>query len=221
MSDRSQIDALDEDVIAFEQTIGGARVVLTAFDAEMRAIQATVNDTGREVATLSRGISRGLKKSFEDLVFDGKKLSNVLQGLAQSMVASAYKSAINPVAGHFGGALATGVAGLMNGLLPFENGTSFSQGRVTPFATGGVVSGPVRFPIRGGTGLMGEAGPEAIMPLQRGADGKLGVRAAGGGRQTVSVTMNISTPDAESFRRSQSQIAAQMSRALAHGQRNR
>jgi phage-related minor tail protein len=69
-------------------------------------------------------------------------------------------------------------------------------------------------------GLMGEAGPEAIMPLARGPDGKLGVRGAGGGG-TVHVTMNVSTPDTEGFRRSQSQIAAQMSRALARGQRNR
>jgi phage-related minor tail protein len=73
--------------------------------------------------------------------------------------------------------------------------------------------------MRGGTGLMGEAGPEAIMPLTRGADGRLGVQAAGGGR-SVQVVMNISTPDAQSFQRSQSQIAAQMSRALGRSQRN-
>jgi hypothetical protein len=73
--------------------------------------------------------------------------------------------------------------------------------------------------LRGGTGLMGEAGPEAIMPLARGADGKLGVRGNGGG--SVNVVMNISTPDADGFRRSQGQIAAQMSRVIARGQRNR
>jgi len=66
---------------------------------------------------------------------------------------------------------------------------------------------------------MGEAGPEAIMPLARGPDGKLGVRGGGGGRP-VNVVMNISTPDAQSFRRSQSQIAAQMGRVLGSGQRN-
>jgi phage-related minor tail protein len=65
---------------------------------------------------------------------------------------------------------------------------------------------------------MGEAGPEAIMPLTRGADGKLGVRAGGGG--AVQVTMNISTPDAAGFQRSQSQIAAEMSRAIQRGRRN-
>ena len=46
-------------------------------------------------------------------------------------------------------------------------------------------------------GLMGEAGPEAIMPLARGADGKLGVRGGGGG--AVNITMNISTPDVAGF----------------------
>ena len=70
-----------------------------------------------------------------------------------------------------------------------------------------------------GTGLMGEAGPEAIMPLTRGADGSLGVKAQGG--QAVNVTMNITTPDVSGFQRSQSQVAASMSRALSRGQRNR
>ena len=66
------------------------------------------------------------------------------------------------------------------------------------------------FPMRGGTGLMGEAGPEAILPLGRGSDGRLGVRS----QSTVSpvnVFFNVTTPDVASFQRSQSQIAAQMS----------
>ena len=71
--------------------------------------------------------------------------------------------------------------------------------------------------MRGGTGLMGEAGPEAIVPLARGRDGKLGIRSNGGG---VNVMVNISTPDAQSFQRSQSQITAMMARAVARGQRN-
>jgi phage-related minor tail protein len=66
---------------------------------------------------------------------------------------------------------------------------------------------------------MGEAGPEAIVPLARGADGRLGIRSGGGGG-AVHVTMNISTPDAEGFRRSQSQVAAEMSRAIQRGRRN-
>jgi phage-related minor tail protein len=67
---------------------------------------------------------------------------------------------------------------------------------------------------------MGEAGPEAIMPLARGADGRLGVANSGGGRP-VNININVSTPDVQGFARSQSQISAQMARALARGERNR
>ena len=88
-----------------------------------------------------------------------------------------------------------------------------------PFANGGIVSSTTPFGMRGGMGVMGEAGPEAIMPLARGADGKLGVRGGGGGG--ASIVMNITTPDVQGFARSQSQIAAQMSRALGRANRNR
>ena len=218
MSDPEDLAA---DLDRFESSVGGARAVLSAFDSELRAMQATVTDTGREVSTLSRGLSRGLKSSFEGLIFDGMKLSDALRGVAQSMLNAAYSAAINPVMKHAGHVLATGVHGLMDGLTPFAKGGAFTQGRVMPFAKGGIVASPTTFPMRGGTGLMGEAGPEAILPLSRGPDGALGVRAATSGAAPVQVVMNITTPDVDGFRRSQSQIAAQMGRALSRGQRNR
>jgi lambda family phage tail tape measure protein len=61
---------------------------------------------------------------------------------------------------------------------------NFAQNSIKPFATGGIVTKPTFFKYAdGGTfnnGVMGEAGPEAIMPLKRGADGKLGVAARTG-----------------------------------------
>ena len=68
------------------------------------------------------------------------------------------------------------------------NGNVFAQNGVVPFAMGGIVSQPTLFPFAKGVGLMGEAGPEAIMPLKRGRDGKLGVAGGGG---DVSVTVNV------------------------------
>lgn len=215
-----EIDGFDAQIEALETSLGGASAVAAAFDAELRGMHATLGDTGREVGVLSRGISRGLRRAFDGLIFDGMRLSDALKGVAQSMIDAAYNAAIKPVTSHFGGLLGTGVESFIQNAFAFEKGGSFAQGRVMPFARGGVVSGPVNFPMRGGVGLMGEAGPEAIMPLARGADGRLGVRQAGGGRP-INVVMNIQTPDAQGFRRSQSQIAAQMSRALSHGQRNR
>lgn len=60
------------------------------------------------------------------------------------------------------------------------SGGVFSHGALVPFAAGGVVGGPTFFPMAGGqTGLMGEAGPEAVMPLARLSSGKLGVESTG------------------------------------------
>ena len=70
---------------------------------------------------------------------------------------------------------------------------------------------------RGGVGLAGEAGPEAIMPLARGPDGRLGVAAAGGAAPNV--TVNIATADADSFRRSEVYLTGLIARAVARGQR--
>ena len=127
--------------------------------------------------------------------------------------------ALAPVQGALGSVVGKGVQSILGGLMPFAKGGVLGAGRVAAFAKGGVVDGPTQFPMRGGAGLMGEAGPEAIMPLTRGADGKLGVRSGGGGG-AVHVTMNISTPDAAGFQRSQSQIAAEMNRAIQRGRRN-
>jgi hypothetical protein len=221
MQDFEALDGFDARLDALETALGGATAMTAAFEAELSKMQATVLDTGKDVSVLSGGISRGLRRAFDGLVFDGMRLSDALKGVAKSLVDTAYAAAIKPVTSHLGGLLAEGVAGIMNGLLPFEKGGSFVQGRVMPFAQGGVVSGPVRFPMRGGMGLMGEAGPEAIMPLSRGSDGKLGVRMDGGGGRPVQVVMNITSPDAESFRRSSSQIAAEVGRAIQRGNRNR
>ena len=190
-----------------------------AFDSQLRDIQGTLTETTRDLGNLERGFSGGLRRAFDGLVFDGLKLSDALSVVAKSMVDTAYSAAINPVMQHLGGLLASGVNGAVSSIMPFENGAPFSQGRVMPFAKGGVLDGPTTFSMRGGTGLMGEAGPEAIMPLARGADGRLGVRSAGSG--SVNVNMHISTPDVQGFQRSQGQIATQMARALGRSQRNR
>ncbi|MBJ6373612.1 phage tail tape measure protein [Sedimentitalea arenosa] len=219
MSENDGISDLEERAEALEDSLGAAATMAASFDSELKRMRESFATTGKDAASLERGLSKGLRRAFDGVAFDGMKLSDALETVAQSMIQTTYSAAIKPVANHFGGLLAKGVNGLVEGILPFADGASFSQGRVTPFANGGVVSGPVTFPMRGGIGLMGEAGPEAIMPLARGADGKLGVRSAGG--RAVNVVMNISTPDVQGFNRSQGQIAAQMSRALGRGNRNR
>jgi hypothetical protein len=219
MTDRDGLEALDAQAEALSDSLGDAAGMAAGFDAELRRMRSALSETGRDVATVERGLSKGLRRAFDGVVFDGLKLSDALDVVARSMIQTTYSSAVKPVANHFGGMLADGLNSVVQGILPFADGGAFSQGRVVPFAKGGVVTGPMNFPMRGGIGLMGEAGPEAIMPLARGADGSLGVKAAGG--RAVNVVMNISTPDVDGFRRSQSQVAAQMSRAMGRASRNR
>ena len=215
----ADIGTMQEQLQALEAQLGSSVSMVAAFDGELARMRETMVFTGREVNTLSSGISGGLRKAFDGLVFDGMKLNDALKSVANTIVDTVYSIAIKPVTGALGGLLAQGVSGLMGAGMPFANGGAFSQGKVMPFAKGGIVGSPTTFPMRGGRGLMGEAGPEAIMPLARGPDGRLGVQAGGG--RAVNVVMNITTPDVQGFQRSQSQVAAQVSRALARGQRNR
>jgi phage-related minor tail protein len=218
MTDFDRIETFQDQVAALDSSFGAAANVAGAFDGELQRMRRALADTGRDLGTLERGFSGGLRRAFDGVTQNGMTLSDALRTVATSMVNTTYQSALRPVTDHFGGLLSKGAGALMGGVMPFAQGGSFAQGRVMPFASGGVVSGPTMFPMRGGTGLMGEAGPEAIMPLARGADGKLGVRGGGGG--TVNVVINIQTPDVAGFERSQSQIAAQMGRLLGHGRRN-
>jgi len=212
-------DGVEDGAERLNGTLAETSSLVAGFDSELRRMRTAIAGTGRDVATLEKGLSKGLRRAFDGVAFDGMKLSDALSTVARSMVNTTYNAAIKPVSDHVGGMISQGVGSLVQGILPFANGAPFSQGKVMPFAQGGIVSSATAFGMRGGMGVMGEAGPEAIMPLARGPDGKLGVKGGGGGGTTV--VMNISTPDVQGFQRSQSQIAAQMSRALSSGNRNR
>ena len=219
MAQNDTFDGLEDGAERLNDTLGATATLVAGFDTELRRMRSALAATGKDVATLEKGLSRGLRKAFDGVAFDGMKLSDALSTVARSMVNTTYNAAMKPVTDHVGGLISQGVGSLMQGILPFADGAPFSQGRVMPFAQGGIVSTATGFGMRGGMGLMGEAGPEAIMPLARGPDGKLGVKGGASGGTTV--VMNITTPDVQGVQRSQSQIAAQLSRALNAGNRNR
>ena len=75
----------------------------------------------------------------------------------------------------------------------FAQGGAFDAGNVVPFAHGGIVSAPTIFPMTRGLGLMGEEGPEAIMPLMRMQDGRLGVSAMSGNHGGRPIVINQHT----------------------------
>lgn len=212
-----RLGQLEGTIQGLEATVEGAESVASAFRSEMESMTEAMQVASRDAGSLSRSLGSNLKGAMDDLILDGARLSDVLKNIGRSLASTVLGSAMRPVQQALGGAFAKGIGSVFGGF--FADGAAFSSGRVQAFAQGGVVDRTTRFPMRGGMGIMGEAGPEAIMPLSRGPDGRLGVRSSGGGRP-VMVTMNISTPDANSFRRSRTQIASQLSRALGQGRRN-
>lgn len=193
-----------------------------AIDADISGLESQL----KLASGAGRQFSSALVSAFDGLVFKGKSFGDVLSGLAQSLSKIALNAALKPLeqglTGLFSGALSGGGFGFGSGggSFGFANGGVFSNGVPVPFASGGVIQSPIAFPLGGGaTGIAGERGAEAIMPLSRGPDGRLGVAASGAG-QGITVNFSVTATDAGSFQRSETQIAAMLSRAVALGQRN-
>jgi phage-related minor tail protein len=165
------------------------------------------------------GFARAMTQAFSSSVSGGKQFDDVLKTLALRVSSLAVTAAFKPLAA----GLTSGISSLFSGLTGSAGAAAAgvqanALGAIKPFASGGVIGAPSYFPMMdGGVGLVGEAGPEAIMPLARGPDGRLGVSGNGGGN---SITVQIATQDLDSFRRSESYVTGQIARAVARGQRS-
>ncbi|MFG1423916.1 phage tail tape measure protein [Roseixanthobacter liquoris] len=197
-------------------------------DADTRPFRDALADSER----LARGFASTLGNAFTSIAVKGKDVGDVVEGIGTRLSSLALNLALKPVE--------QGISNLFSSLLEgkaFARGGVVAEGAVRPFATGGVlqaaggeglqvrafakggvVAAPTYFPLGSGAGLMGERGAEAILPLARGADGALGVRTQDGGARS-SVTVNVSTPDVGSFRRSDAYLSGLVARAVARAQR--
>ena len=204
------------DPVAMTSALEAATMATRSFGAETTRTLSNVSSEYRKASSGGQSFSRSLTSAFDDVALRGKSLSDTLQKLALNLSKLVLNNAFNSI----GNSLSSGLGNLL-GLgttTANANGNVIAGGRVKPFAKGGVLSSPMLFPLQGGVGLAGEAGAEAIMPLQRGPDGRLGVAAGGGATQNI--TFNVTANDAASFKRSEAQIAAMLTRVASRGQRN-
>ena len=174
-----------------------------------QANTAVTNSIGLSWSNLSTSISSQLSSALTTPLQEGESAFerlgnvalNVINQIAQAWLSSALNNAFSNKGGSGLGTLGAAAGGFFGpagsaigsffgntiGKLFNANGNAFSHGRVLPFAQGGVVSSPTMFPMAGNrTGIMGEKGAEAIMPLKRTPSGQLGVQA-----QTSPATVNI------------------------------
>jgi lambda family phage tail tape measure protein len=155
-----------------------------SFEDGIKSMGDLAGNLGSSFASAFEGMANQLtefvttgKANFRDFA------ASVLKDISRMIIRYAIFNAVRGILNAFNPAAAAAP------LVQAANGRVFAQNGIQPFARGGIVDRPTLFPFAKGTGLMGEAGPEAIIPLKRGRDGKLGV--AGGGGGTTNVVVNV------------------------------
>jgi len=176
--------------------------------ADTAALEASLARLRGEADRFATAITGAFRSAAEG----GKTFDAILSGLALRLSAIAFDRALAPLSTAIGGGLDR-----LFSAFGLKEGGVVGAGRVKPFARGGILDSPVMFPLARGLGLAGEAGAEAVLPLARGADGRLGVTA--GGDRPIVVNLSVATRDADSFRKSEAQVTAMLARAVGRGRR--
>lgn len=190
-TESGQIAATTKDMELLTKALEGGRI---SEEQYLEAVQTRLdknNEKIKEGKTLAEELGLTFTSAFEDAVSSGGDFSSVLKGLEQDIIRlimrmtvtepllKAFKDSggasgiISSIGSYFSSSSATTVT-------PSANGNVYSSPSLSAYS-GQIVSKPTMFAFASGAGVMGEAGPEAIMPLKRGKDGKLGVSTDGGG----------------------------------------
>ena len=168
-----------------------SEAITKSFGSQMQSKLKTFTDSIKTVQesmadVVVKGI-KGMEDALVDFVMTGK-LS--FRNLANSIIADMVRIAIQQT-------ITMPFSNFIKGIFSKNaNGNAFVDGKVEKYAYGGVVNKPTLFPMANGMGLMGEAGAEAILPLRRGSNGKLGVQSSGGGIGSVVVNVDATKTSA-------------------------
>ena len=196
--------------VSFE-VVETVREQATAFDGVKDAANAYLESVGtlREgVATLAETAFGALEDSLVSLVTTGKAnfqdfARSVLEATARMIIQQSVLAGIMQMIRSLGGGgspFQAGTTGISTTYTPGPAPSYFTnpQFGVAPFAKGGIFDKPTMFAYANGGvgrfGLMGEAGPEAIMPLKRGPGGRLGVEASAG---VGNIVVNVDASDSQ------------------------
>lgn len=160
-------EAMDRQVIEVEE---GTLIIADLYKKMGKELEAITEETfDQKMAKAFEGWANNFASQLNDMLWEADA---TFEDIAKSFAKMVTQMMIQYM-------IVQPLMGWMMGVFGFEKGGVFSQGRIMPFARGGVVSQPTIFPMKSGLGLMGEAGPEAVLPLKRSSSGNLGVEASG------------------------------------------
>ena len=188
---------LDQQAIIYQERFGGNLELIKEglkevanqsynFAEEFAKISEKATDLKSRVGELALNVTNNLGDAFADFFVEGKRgfrelALSAIKELNKIIIKAAFMKVANPILGSLGLTKSAYGNVISKGkVLPSAKGNVFAQNKIVPYAYGGIVSKPTLFPMANGAGHMGVAGPEAIMPLKRGANGKLGVESSGG-----------------------------------------
>jgi len=197
------LKTLGDEASNYSQTqIDAVTQRIEAYNMEKQALE----EAAEQQQSLADTLESSMSDAFMSMVEGTKSFKDAMKDMARAVIKQLFDIlVVQKIVGSFNAEKGTGsgIVGAIMGLLPNANGNAFMNGKVTAFANGGVVNGPTVFPMANGMGLMGEAGPEAVMPLKRGKNGKLGVQVDGGAQQPVVInqSFNFSANGDESVKR--------------------
>lgn len=173
----------------------------------------------RELKNLADAVGASFSNALADLIVNGNRANDVLKGLVMTVYRLVFDQTVGAPMAKL---ISSGITSLFGGMVAGERGMVLGGGTMTPFASGGaLMTSPTMLSMGGGRrALAAEHGPgEALFPLKRMGDGRLGLSAeVGGGNQgarPIVVQMTVIAKDADSFRRSASQVGAAASRAIS------
>ncbi len=202
--------ALDETAEAAGHAGGAMQSAADVARQSWDVARAAVERTQEIAKGLAEDITGPIKEALKSGELSWQTFAGAVAGIARNLANRLIDQAFKPIedalfrafsgAGTGGGGglfgwIGSAIGGLF-GIGGFARGGAFVQaGEITAFARGGVVNRPTVFPFASGVGLMGEAGPEAILPLRRGPGGRLGVEMTGGGPAPQQATRIVNVLD--------------------------
>jgi len=230
---RTPVEALDAEVTHLVALLDAGAISMDTFGrAASTAGEGFIQmgekakETSDVMDEFARSAATNIQSAFADFLFDPfkdgmsgmlKRFGETIQRMiAEAVAADLGKRLFGDLAkGGIGDGLLGGAFKLLGGLLPNADGGVYRSPSLSRFS-GQIVTSPRLFAFAAGAGVMGEAGPEAILPLSRGSDGKLGVRGGG----STSVTVNIhGVTNAAELRRAGGQVGREVLAAISRAQR--